>query len=198
MQTYKPKKYVYEEPIITQPYPLTRMEDVDYEILKFLNADELIAFCSSHKQIAKQCQNKEFWRQKMILDQLLLPEGFYDLLDYPVNWVSVYKLIQFINSIPYTKNRAIIYFNTKYDPIDFIYSLLELYADTIKLNKNNHLYKSKQKRKYEMNIYKFGNYYSLSIITYDYIIESTIHLQNLINFLFNIMVNQSIFNVYMD
>jgi hypothetical protein len=66
----------------------TRVKDVDYQILGYMNSQDLVNACQTDKTIYKYCNDTNLWENK------LLEEQYYFITDYPdstVGWISLFK-----------------------------------------------------------------------------------------------------------
>ena len=82
-----------EQDLLTQPRVigttvLTGISDVDYEMMMYLDYDQLKNICSLNQYGAQLCQNKQFWLRKFKYEQLLLPT-----LPLNGNWLKLYGIL---------------------------------------------------------------------------------------------------------
>ncbi len=67
---------------------LTGNKDVDYEILNYLDAQDISVVCRSNKYAQQLCHNPTFWRNKFDAEELLV---MYEP-DTLIEWLTFYKI----------------------------------------------------------------------------------------------------------
>lgn len=129
---------------------LTGLSDVDYNIMLYLPFSELKKLCQTNKYAHKLCYNKEFWLEKIVYDDILLPTFVFKLVD--VNWITVYEILKWINM---------------YNAYVFSNSSNAFIINTNKLKKFNILLKKYNIDYIAGDDLKYISYYNINDNTYD-------------------------------
>lgn len=165
---------------------LTNIPDIDYQILIEVPFHELKKLCQTNRYTRGLCQNKTFWINKLIHDGISLPSP--DLFKNDLNWIKVcdvlYSINEHIDGIGKDAGIAIINKNNI-----LFYKFLEKYSLPINGNEKwkfiNFFY-LKRTNDYILEFMAFDGSY------YDVFEKAHLTYQNLIDFLFEAMMNNVI------
>lgn len=164
LETYT-EQDLLKRPRVTHTTIFTNISDMDYQIMIYLDINQLKALCCVNRYVYLLAQNKQFWINKFNHDHLLLPS----LLQQ--KWISNYHILHWITkyinniddySIDITDNDGITELFKKYIVRDINIKEIIIWFD-----KGNYL----------MATYPINN--SVALLT----------KQTLINYLYEAMIN---------
>src|SRR5438445_2996350 len=118
---------------------LTGVDDMHFEIMLNMNADDLASLCTTNKDVKKLCHTRSFWRQKFKQEGLSLPTM---LLDEPgLNYINVFTTLQImdrmIHDMMFHDETIVNYTNPYYNLDDFLY-LFNIVGVNLSTAENDH------------------------------------------------------------
>jgi hypothetical protein len=97
---------------------LTYIEDVDIEMLKYLDAPYIIKLCLLNQYTNRLCHDKKLWHAKIKLDHLQIP----NFIKGDLNWSYVYVILTHINSIINNGRMLRVEFRLKRDTVQNLFN----------------------------------------------------------------------------
>lgn len=181
---------------------LTHFKDVDHNVMLHLNNKDIKKICMSSKYLYGLCENENFWKNKMVYDDLVpaiynkpINRKIYDIMDF-----SKDLALSYAENSEYTDNFKYVmsaYYNFKY----YLNLMIFLNIDTTDVYDDNGV-----KQNININIpmtlreiyyHERLGYYGISFITNTYNIYYFVNIDRntIIKFIFNIIYNQNVLEI---